>query len=213
MSFGGYEYSPATRRRDRVRARSMGSWSWPRRAMTRAARRSTPRTTRTSSASARWTRTRRVSRFRPSFTNYRKTSLDIMAPGSFVWGLFKPDLNPDPSVATTGYCGVGRHQHGLACRRWRHRVAVARCPGAHRRPRSPTWCLARPRRRARRRTSLVATASWTCTPRTRRSRRATRYLPSPRSWIRPSPSSATDSGPLGRDRSLPLRGVTYNVTS
>jgi hypothetical protein len=38
-----------------------------------------------------------------SFTNYNSASLDIMAPGSFVFGLFKPDLQPAPGVAPTGY--------------------------------------------------------------------------------------------------------------
>jgi hypothetical protein len=37
------------------------------------------------------------------FSNYRHTSLEIMAPGSFVWGLFKPDVQPQPSIAPEGY--------------------------------------------------------------------------------------------------------------
>lgn len=39
-----------------------------------------------------------------SFTNYRKTSLDVMAPGSFVLGLYNPDVStPDPTLAPDGY--------------------------------------------------------------------------------------------------------------
>jgi subtilisin family serine protease len=38
-----------------------------------------------------------------SFSNYRRTSLEIMAPGTFVWGLFKPDVQPAPSIAPEGY--------------------------------------------------------------------------------------------------------------
>jgi hypothetical protein len=38
-----------------------------------------------------------------SFSNYHHTSLEIMAPGTFVWGLFKPDVRPQPSIAPQGY--------------------------------------------------------------------------------------------------------------
>jgi hypothetical protein len=38
-----------------------------------------------------------------SFSNYSRTSRDIMAPGSFVFGLYKPDVTPLVSLAHQGY--------------------------------------------------------------------------------------------------------------
>lgn len=38
-----------------------------------------------------------------SFSNYNRTSRDIMAPGSVIWGLYDPDLEPLPDFAREGY--------------------------------------------------------------------------------------------------------------
>jgi hypothetical protein len=37
------------------------------------------------------------------FTNYFKTSLDIMAPGSFIWGFYQPGVQPDADVVPPSY--------------------------------------------------------------------------------------------------------------
>jgi hypothetical protein len=37
------------------------------------------------------------------YSNYSRTSRDIMAPGSLVWGLYRPGLQPYPGFASEGY--------------------------------------------------------------------------------------------------------------